>query len=224
MKYLLLIFTLLLIVIFSSCGDGGNRNDDSPSMNDDKQNLNEENEDEGDYSGFVEGMKNLEDMMKKGGSNEAVDFRTLKEFLPEELDNMNRTSATGERTKSFGVDVSMAEGKYESEDQSGRINITITDLGSMKGFAGLAAFAWAFAEIDKETEYGFERTITYSGYKAFEKYNTARNAGSVEIFVGERFMVKYEGYNVSMDEIRSSVGVVNLGELDSMKEEGKKSD
>jgi len=227
MKYLFITFSLLLLVMFLSCGDGEKRqsgNDDSPAINEDKQNKDKENEDDGDYSGFVEGMKNLENMMKGGGTYEAIDFRKLKEFLPEELDDMTRTSAIGEKTNSFGVNVSKAEGKYENEDKSSSIKITITDLGSMKGFAGLAAFAWTFAEIDKETETGYERTTTYDGNKAFEKYDSQSEQGSVEVFVGKRFMVEVNGYNVPMERIQSAARNAGLDELESMKQAGKKTD
>lgn len=45
-------------------------------------------------------------------------------------------------------------------------------MGSMKGLAGMTAFAWSWAEIDKESDDGFERTFEYKGHKAYEKYDT----------------------------------------------------
>jgi hypothetical protein len=184
--------------------------------------LNNEENESGGFNDFVEGMKNMEKMVREGGSYEALDFRKLKEFLPEELNGMKRINATGERTNTFGVDVSVTKGEFFTEDSTGRILMSITDLGSMKGFAGIAAFAWTFAKIDRETKNGFERTTTYSGNKAYEKFNTRSNEGSVEVFVADRFMVKSEGFNVPFDQIQSSVGEVNLGGLRGMKEEGKK--
>ena len=119
---------------------------------------------------------------------------------------------------------SQSEGKYKSEDGNQNITIKITDLGSMKGFASMAVFAWAFAEIDKETETGYERTTNYSGHKAFEKYDTESKRGSIDIFVVERFMVETDGYNVPMELIQSAVGMVPLDELENMKGEGVKKD
>jgi hypothetical protein len=224
MKKLLLFFSSLLIIMYTaSCGDSNQKPEEksSPQVNEEKDNDNN-GESSGDYSNLVEGMKNMEEMMKKGGSYEAVDFRKLKNFLPEELDGMKRTSATGEKTNAFGMKVSEAKGQYENDDRTSSINITITDLGSLQGFAGMAAFGWAFAEIDKETDTGYERTTSYSGHKAFERYDTERNGGNIEVLIAERFMVKSEGNNVSMDQIQSSIGAVDLDGLGSMKEEGRK--
>jgi hypothetical protein len=146
----------------------------------------------------------------------------LKELLPEELDGMNRTSASGEKTNSFGIKVSQSEGKYKSEDGEQNIKITIIDLGSMKGLTGMALFAWTMAEIDKETEDGYEKTTEFKGYKAFEKYNTKNKNGDLEVIVGDRFMVKGEGWGVDMDDIHNALSLIDFSSLESMKNEGKK--
>jgi len=233
MKKVLIFFSALLIVFFIGCNesDEGKGNQDlspkeSKNNEPNKDNVNKDGDDEGngDYGGFIKGMKNLEDMMKKGKDVEVVNFRKLKEFLPEEINGMKRISSTGEKTSNFGMKVSQSEGKYKSEDGNQNITITITDLGSMKGFASRAVFAWAFAEIDKETETGYERTTKYSGHKAFERYDTESKRGSIDVFVGERFMVETDGYNVPMELIQSAVGMVPLGELENMKGEGVKID
>lgn len=189
----------------------------------DKKKENQEEGDEEDDNGndFMKGMKNFTDMMKEGSKVETVDFRKLKELLPEELDGMNRTSASGEKTNSFGVKVSQSEGNYKSEDGQQSIKITIIDLGSMKGLTGMALFAWTMADIDKETEDGYEKTTEFKGYKAFEKYNTTDKNGDLEVIVGDRFMVKGEGWGVDMDAIHNAVGEVDLGALEGMKNEGK---
>ncbi len=223
MKYLLSLLVALIILSFSACNDNKKQQPkDDKLIPDNEENVNNEENKSGGFNDFVEGMKNMEKMIKEGGSYEAVDFRKLKDFLPEELNGMKRINATGERTNSFGVDVSVTEGEFVTEDNTGKILMSITDLGSMKGFAGIAAFAWTFAKIDRETTNGFERTTTYSSNKAYEKFNTQTNEGSVEVFVADRFMIKSEGFNVPFDQIQSSVGEVNLDGLRGMKEEGKK--
>jgi len=148
---------------------------------------------------------------------ETVNFRELKALLPEELAGLKRTSASGEKTNAFGINVSKSEGEYKTEDNSSRIRITITDMGSMSGWAGLAAFGWTMTEIDKETEDGYERTIEYKGYKGFEKYNTERNDGKKEVMVAKRFMVSVEGYNVPMEAINDAMDEIDIDELEEMK-------
>ncbi|MGQ0702635.1 MAG: hypothetical protein ACT4PM_05830, partial [Gemmatimonadales bacterium] len=100
-------------------------------------------------------------------AEEPVDFRTLKELLPEDLPGMNRTSAEGEKAGAMGFVASHAEGRYQA-DGGGNITVKITDVGAMAGMAAFATFAWATAEIDRETESGYERTVSTKGYKGYE--------------------------------------------------------
>jgi hypothetical protein len=120
------------------------------------------------------------------------------------------------------MNVSKAEGEYKSEDNKQNIKITILDMGSMKGLAGMTAFAWSWAEIDKESDEGFERTFEYKGHKAYEKYNTNYQNGEVQVLVAKRFMIEIKGNNTPMEKIHSALDEVNFGDLESMKDEGKK--
>ena len=229
MNKLISFLTILSILFLFGCGSNEKQNNqksgDQVSNQDDNSGVDEdEKQDNGkeDENDFMKGMKNFTDMMKQGSKVETVDFRKLKELLPEELDGMNRTSASGEKTNSFGIKVSQSEGKYKSEDGEQNIKITIIDLGSMKGLTGMALFAWTMAEIDKETEDGYEKTTEFKGYKSFEKYNTKNKNGDLEVIVGDRFMVKGEGWGVDMDDIHNALSLIDFSSLESMKNEGKK--
>lgn len=87
----------------------------------------EQNDDEDTKTGikdlddFVDNMKELQENFEDGKEVETVNFRALKALLPEELDGLSRTSASGEKTNAFGINVSKAEGEYKTEDKSGRI-------------------------------------------------------------------------------------------------------
>jgi len=224
----LIIFSILILF---GCGGNDSKNDQKPDdqtmnqgdkPNEDKDQKDRDDEDKSDDNNdYMKGMKNFTDMMKQGSKVESVDFRKLKELIPEELDGMKRTSAKGEKTNSFGIKVSQAEGDFKSEDGQQNIKLTIIDLGSMKGLTGMALFAWTMADIDKETDDGYEKTTEFEGYKAFEKYNTSSNSGDLEVIVGDRFMVKGEGWGVDMDAIHNAVRSIDLGSLEGMKDEGK---
>ena len=192
--------------------------EENSNVDKDEMNKEDKNDDENDY---MKGMKNFTDMMKQKSKVKAVDFRKLKELLPEELDGMKRTNAKGERTNAMGVNISQSEGNYKTEDGEQNIKITIIDFGSMKGLTGMALFAWTMADIDKESDDGYEKTTEFKGYKAFEKYNTTNKSGELEVLVGERFMVKGEGRGVDMDAIHDALGEVDLDTLEGMKDEGK---
>ena len=226
-KILTLMLLSFLLIIWGCDKPGENNKSDEPTDETSSQDVDKDNDDDTKtgFKGlddFVDNMKELQENFEEGKEVETVNFRELKALLPDELDGLRRTSASGEKTNAFGIKVSKAEGEYKSEDNSSRIKITIVDMGSMSGWAGLAAFGWTMAEIDKETEDGYERTIEYKGYKGFEKYNTKRNYGKKEIMVAKRFMITVEGTNVSMEAIDDGMDEIDLDDLEEMKQLSEK--
>lgn len=168
---------------------------------------------------MAEGMKQLEGDGKEGKAVEPVDFRELKVLLPERAAGMARSEIKGERNAVMGIKVSEATAEYATEEGSS-IRIKIMDMGSVSGIVGLATVAWSRAEIDSETETGYEKTTTFSGHKAFEKFDTASKDGQLSILVGGRFVVEVEGSNVTMDQLKTTAGQIDLGKLESMKNVG----
>ena len=154
-----------------------------------------------------------------GKKVETVSYQELKALLPESLPGMKRTDATGEKSSAMGMQVSNAEGRYSSDDGSST-TIKITDIGSMTGLAGMTAYAWAKVDIDRESDNGYEKTTTFNGYKAHEKYDKPSKSGEISVLVGDRFVVEVDGRNVDMDAIKSTLGKVDLGKLNSMKGQG----
>lgn len=154
-----------------------------------------------------------------GKKVETVDYKELKALLPESLPGMKRTDASGEKTAAMGMQISNAEGRYRADNGSS-ITIKITDIGSMTGLAGMATYAWARVEVDREGDSGYEKTSTVGGYRSREKYDNSSKSGEVSVLVGDRFVVEVDGNNVDMDTIKSAVSKVDLGKLNSMKGQG----
>jgi hypothetical protein len=169
--------------------------------------------------GFGEAMKKMGEAMNTGKKVEPVDFRELKTLLPESLPGMKRTEAKGEKTAAFGINVAKAEGSYRA-DSGANIEITLTDMGSMTGLTALAAYGWVMAEIDRETDTGYEKTTTYSGNKAHEKYDNRGQHGEIEVLVANRFVVELNGNEISMDQLKGALGKIDLGKLNGMKMQG----
>ena len=187
---------------------------------------------------MAEAGKKLEDASKTGTANmgdalaaamgaatggkqvETVDYKVLKEMLPEEVGGMRRTEATGEKTSAMGMQVSSANGRYQSDH--GSMTIKITDIGSMTGLAGMAAYAWAATEVDRESDTGYEKTSSFNGYKSHEKWDKSSKSGEISVLVGNRFVAEVDGNGVEMDALKDALNKVNLKKLDSMKGEGVK--
>ncbi len=154
-----------------------------------------------------------------GKKVETVDFHVLKDMLPGDLSGMKRTEATGEKNAAMGINIANAEGRY-SNNAGASMNVKITDIGSMTGLAGMAMYAWATTEIDKETDTGYEKTSTFNGYKSHEKYDKSGKSGELTVIVGGRFVVEVQGNDVDMNAIKDAMNKIDLKKLDSMKGQG----
>lgn len=154
-----------------------------------------------------------------GKKVEVVDYKVLKDMLPESLGNLRRTDATGEKTAAMGMQVSNAEGRY-SNDQGANVTLKLTDIGSMTGLAGMAAYAWAATDIDREGDDGYEKTANFKGYKSHERWSKSSNSGEISVLVGGRFVAEASGYGVNMDALKDALGKLDLKKLDGMKNQG----
>jgi hypothetical protein len=72
---------------------------------------------------------------------------------------------------------------------------------------------WAMAQFNRETDTGYEKTTTYNGYKAYEKYDTQDKRGTMRVFVSERFIVEVQGDNVTIDTLKQALGKIDFKKL-----------
>lgn len=157
-----------------------------------------------------------------GGSYDPVDFRKLKELLPQELAGFEKGDSSGEKNNAFGISVSEAKQSFRTADGSKSVRFEITDPGTLAGPFALANM-WMNVEIDKETSSGYEKTSTVGGRKLHEKWNKDGKHGEVHLVVGNRFMVEIDARGVEMADIKSLIGKIDVAKLEAMKGEGKKS-
>lgn len=153
--------------------------------------------------------------MQKKGPVETVNFRSLKELLPDDADGLDRKEATGEKNGAAGFTVSTATGKYANDDKSETIELTLVDGGGTAMMMGLAA--WSMIEVDKETENGYEKTGKMGDNKSYEKYDNTNKDGEIAVLVNKRFIVTAKGRGVSMDKIKAALEDVDLDKLADLK-------
>ena len=213
MKKTFMFLFILIIVLMVACGKSEEQKE-AEEMAEKMEEAASEMEESADD--MAEAMKKMGEAMSGGEEVEAVDFRELKKLLPEELPGKKMVDASGEKTSSFGMNVSKAEAEYSSGNGES-INIEILDMGSMKGITAFTSLAWTMAEFDRETESGYERTTTYNDYKAFEEYNNDTKRGEIQLMVAERFLVQVDGYNVPMEDLKDALDKIDLKKLESMK-------
>ncbi|HEY6085598.1 MAG TPA: Yip1 family protein, partial [Nitrospira sp.] len=147
-----------------------------------------------------------------GKAVDPVDFRQLKELMPESLAGMSRAEAAGEKSTALGMTVSKAAARYAGDGQRS-IDLTISDIGNVSGLAGLALYAWTNGEIDKDSQSGYEKTTVFQGYKAYEKYDKRDQRGELDVLVNKRFVVEAKGDRLSMEDLKGALSKVDLDKL-----------
>ncbi len=224
-KFFYVILALLSFTLISGCG----KNSEQKKLEKASEKMEEAGEKMAEsmgkgMEGIGEGVEGVADALKQmgealGGDStiEPVDFRELKALLPEKLGDLNRTSATGEKTSAFGIKVSEAEAVYENDDGQ-FLNIKITDMATMKKMVMMAQFGWMMADFDRETDTGYEKTMTYKGIKGYEKYDTESKDGEIQLFVGERFVVEVNGSNVKIEDLKNALDKLDLKKLEGLKD------
>lgn len=152
--------------------------------------------------------------MREGETVEVVDFRKLKEMLPEKLAGMDRKSSEGEKSGGFGMVFSSARATYKSDDNAS-LEVNIVDSGGV-GMVIMGMAAWSQIEVDRETEEGYERTTMVDGFKAFEKYNNKTQSGEMSIIVDSRFIVTVNGRNITEAQLKEAIGGLDVGQLSNL--------
>jgi hypothetical protein len=157
-----------------------------------------------------------------GGKVEALAPDRIKSFVPESLAGLKRTEISAERNAAMGVQISKAAATY-SDGAERRLQLEISDTGSLKGLMGFAS-AWGGVEEDKETENGYEKTYKNgSGQLIHEQWDKQSNSGEYSVIVGDRFSVKVSGNASSIDDLKSAAAGVDASGLEALKMEGVQS-
>ncbi|MCE7069220.1 MULTISPECIES: hypothetical protein [Dyadobacter] len=205
----MLSLVLASAMLLSSCG----------GKQEEKEGAEQEGAEQEADKSAVDALEAFADKAKEMGSREAVDpidFRKLKELMPEKIAGMSRTEATGEKSGAMGFTVSTASAKYKGEGEES-LNIEIVDTGGIAGVSTMALAGWSMAEIDKETTTGYEKTTKIEGYKAFEKYDNEGKSGEVNVLVADRFVVNVQGDHITVDQLKNALKDLDLAKLGNLK-------
>lgn len=146
--------------------------------------------------------KGLESMAKgfsamAGGDPNAkpvdpVSFRDLMATFPESFAGWERSKPTGEHMTS-PVNFSEAEVRFTKGESTLELKITDSGLNQML----IAPFAmFLTAGYEKETERGYEKSVTVGEYPGWEEWNGEGKDGELNAIVNKRFMVQIQGRNI----------------------------
>jgi hypothetical protein len=195
-------------------GCGGSKSEQSQGTSDTESTAG--NGESSEPKSINEAMNQMEDAVKQmQGSNELkepVNFRDLKDLIPESALRLKRTDLSGETSGVFGMKFSQARANFSNDSGDKSVDMEVMDFGGV-GPALMGMATWVSVEIDRESGGESERTTKIKGFKAYEKYNKNDKTGELSVFVSERFLVKISGQNVTIDELKSALDAFDFDKL-----------
>ena len=144
---------------------------------------------------------------------EPVSFRDLQTAFPT-VDGWTMGKPTGEKM-TMPVSFSQAEVTYTRGEAS--VEAKIVD----SGFHQLLMAPYAMfltAGYEKQTEDGYEKSTLVAGHPGWERWNDQDKSGELNLVVGKRFLVTFEGFNLDNAEVLHAFAkAADLGKLATLK-------
>jgi hypothetical protein len=145
-----------------------------------------------------------------------VSFKALMEYLPTSVKGLTAEKPTGESATMGNFSFSRAEVRFGNEDGNAEVNVEIFDYAYVTAL--YAPFQlWLATQYRHETESGYERATQVSGCPGFERWNSNDKDGSVQLLVGERFIVKVDTRGLDEAAARNIAQTIDVGKLAGLK-------
>jgi len=131
---------------------------------------------------------------------EAINFNVLTAWLPE-VAGWTKEDTRGYQTSYGNFSVSIAETTYvKGETEIGAVLIdTAGRPEAMGGFKMMTEMKYS-AQDDNH----YVKTYELDGYPAAEEYNFKDKEGSLQVLIGNRFLVILRGHNIENTEVLKS--------------------
>ncbi len=209
------LIVMLAASLMVACGESSNKaeteNVKNSGINIDENANNSGEKAEDMIRGFTEAVNQL------GKKVDTVSASQMFELLPEAIPGMTRGDYSAKKGGIEGFSMSSATAMFEEDDGSGELELSVTDIGNVRGIAQFGLEMLDF-EIDEVNQDGFQRTTEYKGYKSFQSSTKTRSGSTSEmiVFVGDRIVLKATGSNVDWELIEDVVDAIPVKKMEAM--------
>jgi hypothetical protein len=135
----------------------------------------------------------------------ALSTEQIKAMLPEVLAGMKRSSFSANSMAGYGV----GEASYKSDDGEKSMRLSVYDCvgDAGAGFYSLMYWGW---NMERQDDNGYEKTTTFNGGKAIEKYEKGSERYTLTFPASNRLLVSVEGEKIGLDALKQAAGSLNL--------------
>ena len=150
------------------------------------------------------------------GGGQAIAAQALKAALPETLAGLPRTGFDVQDGAALGLPTSQASASYGNDDK--HLRLEIVDIG---GLGQVAALAMGMAQGEKEDQYSAEKTWQEGGRTLHTRYEKDGSQAEFKALLKNGLVVSLEGEKISVKELQSLMGQINLNGLEALQRKGK---
>ncbi|HVZ30176.1 MAG TPA: Yip1 family protein [Asticcacaulis sp.] len=141
-----------------------------------------------------------------------ADAQALLALMPDNFMGAAKTDPETSSGGAGGMTASTASATYAAG--GGTIHLTVSDIGSMGGMAGMVQAM--NVNHTETTATGYEKVSTEGGKMVSEKYNNQDKSGEYGVVYGNRISVQADGSNVDMGTLKSLVAQIDAGKAQSL--------
>lgn len=152
-----------------------------------------------------------------GTGGQPIPAAELKALLPETVGGLTRESYEAQSNAAMGIASSSARARYASGER--RVELSITDMGSLAGLAGIAG--WANMTVDRETDGQVEKVYKQGTRTVREQYRKDGSRGEVTVILPNGVIVEAQGDGVDPASLKKIVDGVDLARLEAMQRPAK---
>lgn len=157
-------------------------------------------------------INKMGDDIKELQTMEPLTNEEMKEWLPEEINGMERTGYKAGQTAY--IKIASIEATYKNEDKSKTFRINIIDgAGEMGASATAGARMMLAMDMEEEDEYKTKRTVTRNNVRALEEYKKNNNNTSIQLMHGKRFYLQVNATNMDVEETWDAIDELDLDDL-----------
>ncbi len=172
----------------------------------------------GDSSAQVSAaLEGLGTLLGGGKRVDPLGVDQLKSFVPDQFAGLPKTRSNAEKTGIAGLMISKAEATY-GDGARKEVTLELSDAGGMSGLVGLASWAGVMGEKDNDDV--AERTEKIDGRLFHQSVSKRGGPNEFAVVLGERFVVSAKGDGVTLNDLKSAVGSLDLAKLEGMKDVG----
>jgi len=164
------------------------------------------------FEAMAKGAKEMEELSNLPPVD-PVSFKVFEPLFPE-LSGWEKGTPEGEK---MTAPIAISQSQLDYRKGDARINAKIVDSGNNRMF--MAPFMmYLTAGYGRETSHGYEKSLKFGDYPAWERWDSEGKGGELNILVNKRFLVTLEGNDIENTKVLHDLaGKIDLARLAQLK-------